>query len=151
MAILLKKDYVVSLTINSNFKVGYDPNLTFEGLLCLLDISPKAETLIAEMRHRLTTVERLNEFLERALETMHQLTLLVEMRKEDIDAYGYKDKGTFIRDYYRNKRWAFERMFQEEVFQWKMDRYRTDDPERIYDTYIQQGKYSHMTEVALFA
>ncbi|WP_413986516.1 hypothetical protein [Paenibacillus polymyxa] len=151
MTILLKKNYVVSLTINSNLKMGYDPNLTFEGLLCLLDISPNAETLISTMRHRLTTVERLNEFLERKLETMHELTLLVEMRKEDIDAYGYKDKITFVRDYYRNKRGAFERMFQEEVLQWKMDRYRTDDPEKIYDTYVQQGKYSHMTEVALFA
>ncbi|MMZ60395.1 hypothetical protein D1872_224850 [compost metagenome] len=151
MTILLNKSYVTSLTITNTKRDGYDPNLTFEELLYLLDISSKAETLISAMRHRLSTVERLNEFFERKLEAMHELTLLVEMRKEDIDAYGYKDKATFVRDYYRDKRWAFERMFQEEVLQWKMDRYNTDDPERIYDTYVQQGKYSHMTEVALFA
>ncbi|MGR6760469.1 hypothetical protein [Paenibacillus polymyxa] len=151
MTILLNKSYVTSLTITNTKRDGFDPNLTFEKLLVLLDISPKAETLIATMKFTLNTVERLNEFLERKSDVIHELTLLVQIRKEYIDAYGYKDKASFVRDYYRNKQSAFERMFQEEVFQWKMDRYRTDDPERIYDTYVQQGKYAHMTEVALFA
>ncbi|KEO77626.1 hypothetical protein MKN04_16170 [Paenibacillus polymyxa] len=132
-------------------RVPYHTDLTIEKLCYFLDISPKAETLIAAMEHRLTTIERMNEFLERKLPTMHELTLLVQMRKEDIDSHGYRDKATFVHDYYKDKRSAFERLFQEPVYDWKMNKYRTNDPERIYDTYLEQGKYSHMTQVALFA
>ncbi|MBE0344286.1 hypothetical protein E4V51_31525 [Paenibacillus sp. 28ISP30-2] len=114
-------------------------------------MKPTAVILIDLMKFHLNTVERRNEFANRMLNEDSPLSLIVKMRKEDIDAHGYNVKATFVHDYYRNKKAAFEKLFQEPAHFWKMDRYETDDPERIYDTYVKLGKYSHMTEVAMFA
>lgn len=134
----------------STMNAPYHADLTLEQVCYFLDISPKAETLITSMKFMLTTVERLNEFLNRSTFARHPLSLLTKMRKEYIDTYGYTEKTDFVYDYYMDKRSALERLFQE-VYDWKMERFNTDDPERIYDTYLEQGKYSHMTQVALFA
>ncbi|EHS58311.1 hypothetical protein [Paenibacillus sp. Aloe-11] len=148
MTITLNNQEVVNLTTT---EIPYHADLTIEKLCYFLDISSKAEILITEMKFMLNTVERMNEFLQRSTFANHPLYLLVQMRKEDIDAYGYTVKATFVYDYYRNKKAAFEKLFQEPAHEWKMDRYETDDPELIYDTYLKLGKYSHMTEVAMFA
>ncbi|RTZ37897.1 hypothetical protein EJ573_01425 [Paenibacillus polymyxa] len=132
-------------------QIPFHADLTLEQLCYFLDISPKATSLISSMKFMLNTVERMNEFLNRSTFAKHPLYLLVQMRKEHIDTYGYTNKYDFVYDYYHNKKSAFEKLFQEEAPDWKMNKYRTDDPERIYDCYIEQGKYSHMTEVALFA
>ncbi|WP_431088154.1 hypothetical protein [Paenibacillus sp. 8b26] len=148
MTIALSNQEVVNLTAT---EIPYHSDLTIEKLCYFLEISPKAEILITSMKFMLTSVERLNEFLNRSTFARHPLSLLTKMRKEYIDAYGYTEKSDFVYDYYRNKKLAFEKLFQEEASNWKMEKYRTDDPERIYDCYVKQGKYSHMTEVALFA
>ncbi|MGG1670488.1 hypothetical protein ACIFOE_07490 [Paenibacillus sp. NRS-1783] len=129
----------------------HDRNNAFEQLLIDFEIKPTAVIIIEDMKFMLKTVERVNEFANRLPDERFPLSLIVKMRKEDIDAYGYTDKATFAHDYYRDKKAAFERLFQEPAHDWKMDRYETDDPEHIYDTYLTQGKYSHMSEVALFA
>ncbi|MNW59214.1 hypothetical protein D3C74_371210 [compost metagenome] len=98
----------------------------------------------------LTSVEWLNEFLNRSTFARHPLSLLTKMRKEHIDAYGYNAKATFVYDYYRNKQSALEKLFQEDMPAFKLNRLRTDDPERIYDVYVERGKYSTSGEVALF-
>ncbi|MGW9531188.1 hypothetical protein ACWHAM_26490 [Paenibacillus terrae] len=72
------------------------------------------------------------------------------MRKELIDAYGYTVKSDFVYHYYRNKKEALEKLFQEHMPAWKVKRLNSDDPERIYDTYVSRGKYSTSGEVALF-
>ncbi|MDQ0496919.1 hypothetical protein [Paenibacillus brasilensis] len=148
MTIALNNQEVVNLTTT---EIPYHSDLTLEQVCYFLDISPKAEILIGSMKFMLTTVERLNEFLNRSTFARHPLSLLTKMRKEYIDAYGYTEKTDFVYDYYRDKKAAFEKLFQEPVHDWKMERFNTDDPERIYDTYLEQGKYSHMTQVALFA
>ncbi|WP_226000962.1 hypothetical protein [Paenibacillus sp. BJ-4] len=148
MTITLNNQEVVNLTTT---EIPYHFDLTIERLCYFLDISPKAEILIGSMKFMLTSVERLNEFLNRSTFANHPLSLLTKMRKEHIDAYGYTNKSDFTYDYYMDKRSALERLFQEPVHDWKMERFNTDDPERIYDTYLEQGKYSHMAQVALFA
>ena len=148
MTIALSSQVVASLTTT---EIPYHADLTIEKLCYFLDIKPTAIILITSMKFMLNTVERLNEFLQRSAFASHPLSLLTKMRKEHIDTHGYTDKATFVYDYYRNKQSALEKLFQEEAPNWKMDKYRTDDPERIYDAYLKQGKYSHMTEVALFA
>ncbi|WP_311078313.1 hypothetical protein [Paenibacillus polymyxa] len=134
----------------STRKVPYHPNLTLEQLCYFLDISPKATNLITNMKFMLNSVERLNEFLERSSFSKHPLTHLVNMRKEHIDTYGYTDKSDFVYDYYRDKQAALERLFQEPIQPFKLNRFKTDDPELIYDTYVSRGKYSTAGEVALF-
>ncbi|MFT9370386.1 hypothetical protein [Paenibacillus polymyxa] len=148
MTITLNNQEVVNLTTT---EILYHSDLTLEQVCYFLDISPKAETLITSMRFMLTSVEWLNEFLNRSTFARHPLSLLTKMRKEHIDAYGYTEKTDFVYDYYMDKRSALERLFQEPAHDWKMERFNTDDPGRIYDTYLEQGKYSHITQVALFA
>ncbi|APB76463.1 hypothetical protein PPYC2_16495 [Paenibacillus polymyxa] len=148
MTIALKNQEVVNPT---TIQIPYHSDFTLEQVFYFLEISPKAETLITSMKFMLNTVERLNEFLQRSTFARHPLSLLTKMRKEYIDTYGYTEKTDFVYDYYMDKRSALERLFQEPVHDWKMERFNTDDPERIYDTYLEQGKYSHMTQVALFA
>ncbi|MET3209892.1 UNVERIFIED_CONTAM: hypothetical protein ABIC26_002840 [Paenibacillus sp. PvR008] len=131
-------------------RIPYHPDLTLEQVCYYLDISPKAISLIDTMKFMLNTVERLNEFLERKTSDINELSLLVKMRKEHIDAYGYTDKATFAFDYYRDKESALEKLFQEHMPAWKLNRFKTDDPELIYDTYVSRGKYSTSGEVALF-
>ncbi|TKH44458.1 hypothetical protein C1I60_12790 [Paenibacillus terrae] len=126
-------------------------NIAFEQLLIEFEIKPTAVIFIDLMKFHLKTVERMNEFANRMLNEDSPFSLIVKMWKEDVDAHSYTDKADFVYDYYRDKKAAFERLFQEPAHDWKMDRYETDDPERIYDTYLEQGKYSHMTEVAMFA
>lgn len=72
------------------------------------------------------------------------------MRKERIDSQGDTDKATFTYDYYRDKQAALEKLFQEPMQPFKLKRFKTDDPELIYDTYVSWGKYSTSLEVALF-
>ncbi|WP_068505651.1 hypothetical protein [Paenibacillus kribbensis] len=139
---------MVSLTTT---ETPFYHDLTIEKLCYFLDISPKAEILIGSMKFMLNSVERLNEFLQRSTFAKHPLSLLTKMRKEHIDAHGYTVKATFVYDYYMDKRSALERLFQEPAHDWKIERFNTEYPERIYDTYLEQGKYSHMTQVALFA
>ncbi|MEC4565324.1 hypothetical protein L8C07_05155 [Paenibacillus sp. CMAA1739] len=131
-------------------KVPYHPNLTLEQLCYFLDISPKATIIINKMKFMLNTVERLNEFLERKTPNISELSLLTIMRKERIDSHGYTDKATFTYDYYRDKQAALEKLFQEPMEPFKLNRFKTDDPELIYDTYVSRGKYSTSLEVALF-
>ncbi|QNR65541.1 hypothetical protein IAQ67_16800 [Paenibacillus peoriae] len=131
-------------------KVPYHSNLTLEQLCYFLDISPKATNLITSMKFMLNTVERLNELLERSSFSKHPLTLLVKMRKEHIDTYGYTNKSDFTYDYYLDKQAALERLFQESMEPFKLNRFKTDDPELIYDTYVSRGKYSTSLEVALY-
>ncbi|AUO05301.1 hypothetical protein C0638_01295 [Paenibacillus sp. lzh-N1] len=128
----------------------YHPDLTIEKLCWFLDISPKATIIIGDMSFHLTTIERMNEFLQRSTFANHPLSLLTIMRKEDIDAHGYTDKATFVYDYYRNKQSTLEKLFQESMPAWKLNRLNSDDPERIYDVYTERGKYSTSSEVALF-
>ncbi|MGV6936031.1 hypothetical protein ACWA2B_10995 [Paenibacillus sp. CMM36] len=141
---------IVNAVAEQTRRVPYRTNLTLEQLCNFLDISPKATILIARMKFMLNTVERLNEFLERSSFSKHPLTLLVKMRKEHIDTYGYTNKSDFTFDYYRDKKSALERLFQEPMEPFKLNRFKTDDPELIYDTYISRGKYSTSLEVALF-
>lgn len=138
---------VVSSTTS---EITYHHDLTLEKLCYFLDISPKAEILITSMRFMLNTVERMIEFLQRSTLANHPLSLIVKMRKEHIDAYGYTVKSDFVYDYYRNKQSALEKLFQENMPAWKINRLKTDDPERIYDVYAERGKYSTSGEVALF-
>ncbi|WP_231887522.1 hypothetical protein [Paenibacillus jamilae] len=105
------------------------------------------------MKLHLKTIERLNEFVERLLfETsgsVPELSLLAKMRKEDIDSYSYTDKATFVYDYYRDKQAALEKLFQEPMKAIKIRRFKTDNPELIYDAYFKKGKYSSSLTVAL--
>ncbi|MGG1617978.1 hypothetical protein ACIFQM_18740 [Paenibacillus sp. NRS-1782] len=149
MTIALRKLQPTQSTTNN--KEVSAMNAVFEQLFIEFEIKPTAVIIIEDMKYMLKTVERVNEFANRLTDERFPLSLIVKMRKEDIDAHGYTDKATFAHDYYRDKKAAFEKLFQEPAHDWKMDRYETDDPERIYDTYLKQGKYSHMTEVALFA
>ncbi|MET3209870.1 UNVERIFIED_CONTAM: hypothetical protein ABIC26_002818 [Paenibacillus sp. PvR008] len=126
-------------------------NITLEQLLVEFEIKPTAVILIDLMKFHLNTVERMNEFANRMPSEIFPLSLLTKMRNEDIDAYGYRDKFSFVHDFYKDKRSAFERLFQEPAHDWKMNKYKTDDPERIYDVYLEQGRYSHMTQVSMFA
>ncbi|WP_310168642.1 hypothetical protein [Paenibacillus peoriae] len=131
-------------------RVPYHPNLTLEQLCYFLDISPKATIIIDLMNFMLNSVERLNEFLERKTPNISELSLLTLMRKERIDSQGYTDKATFTYDYYRDKQAALEKLFQESIEPFKLNRFKTDDPELIYDAYVSRGKYSTSLEVALF-
>lgn len=148
MTIALKNQVMVKLTIT---QTPYHLDLTLEKLYYFLDISPKATILINSIQFMLNIVECRNEFLQRYSFAKHPLSLLVQIRKECIDAYCYTNKSDFVYDYYRNKQSALERLLQEPAHNWKMERFKTNDPKRIYDTYLEQGKYSHMTQVALFA
>lgn len=129
----------------------YDHNITLEKLYVEFEISHKALIIIDLMKFHLKSVSRMNEFADRMLNERHALSLLTKMWKEDVDSYSYTDKATFVYDYYRDKKAAFERLFQEPAHDWKMNKYKTDDPERIYDVYLEQGRYSHMTQVSMFA
>ncbi|MHB0943235.1 hypothetical protein ACYCSU_16430 [Paenibacillus sp. ALE1] len=131
-------------------RVPYYPNLTLEQLCHFLDISPKATIIIDKMKFMLNTVERLNEFLERKTPNISELSLLTIMRKERIDSQGYTDKATYTYDYYQDKKAAMEKLFQEHMEPFKLNRFKTNDPELIYDTYVSRGKYSTSLEVALF-
>ncbi|MMZ47653.1 hypothetical protein D1872_93030 [compost metagenome] len=93
MTIALNNQEVVNLTTT---EIPYHFDLTIEKLCYFLNISPKAETLITSMKFMLTTVERLNEFLNRSTFARHPLSLLTKMRKEYIDAYGYTEKTDFV-------------------------------------------------------
>ncbi|MDY8023403.1 hypothetical protein [Paenibacillus polymyxa] len=153
MIIALKKLQPVQSTNEkevTTMSTPYHPDLTLEQLCYFLDISPKATILINGMQFMLNTVERLNEFLQRSTFANHPHSLLVKMRKEHIDINGYTVKATFVYDYYRDKKAALEKLFQEEMPAWKVNRFKTDDPELIYDNYIERGKYSTAGEVALF-
>ncbi|MGG1672979.1 hypothetical protein ACIFOE_20530 [Paenibacillus sp. NRS-1783] len=126
-------------------------NTMFEQLFIEFEIKPTAVILINLMKFHLNTVERMNEFANRMLYEDSPFALIVKMWKEDVDAHSYTDKADFVYDYYRNKKAAFEKLFQEPAHEWKLNRFTCDDPERIYDTYLKLDKYSHMTEVAMFA
>ncbi|WP_263560122.1 hypothetical protein [Paenibacillus polymyxa] len=101
MITLNNQEVVVNLTTT---EIPYHSGLTLEQVCYFLDISPKAEILIGSMKFMLTTVERLNEFLNRSTFARHPLSLLTKMRKEYIDAYGYTEKTDFVYDYYMDKR-----------------------------------------------
>ncbi|ADO55630.1 hypothetical protein [Paenibacillus polymyxa] len=146
MTITLNNKGIVNLTTT---QTPYHSDLTIEKLCWFLEVSPKAEILVTKMKFMLRTVERMNEFLQRKLPTMTGLSLLTVMRKEDIDAHGYTFKADFVYDYYRNKKGALEKLFQEEMPTWKVNRLKKDDPERTYDGYVERGKYSSSLEVAL--
>lgn len=141
---------IVNVVAVQTRKVPYHPNLTLDQLCYFLDISPKATIIIDSMKFMLNTVERLNEFLERKTPNISELSLLTLMRKERIDAYSYTDKATFTYDYYRDKQTALEKLFQEPMEPFKLNRFKTDDPELIYNGYVSRGKYSTSLEVALF-
>ncbi|WP_029518084.1 hypothetical protein [Paenibacillus polymyxa] len=141
---------IVNVVAVQTRKVPYHPDLTLEQLCYFLDISPKATNLITSMKFMLNTTERLNEFLERSSFSKHPLSLLVKMRKEHIDTYSYTNKSDFTYDYYLDKQAALEKLFQEPMEPFKLNRFKTDDPELIYDTYISRGKYSTAGEIALF-
>lgn len=141
---------IVNAVAEQTRKVPYHPNLTLEQLCYFLDISPKATIIIDLMKFMLNTVERLNEFLERKTPNISELSLLTLIRKERIDSQGYTDKTTFTYDYYRDKQTALEKLFQEPMEPFKLSRFKTDDSELIYDTYVSRGKYSTSLEVALF-
>ncbi|MGW8956778.1 hypothetical protein [Paenibacillus sp. NPDC055715] len=149
MTIALRKLQPTQSTTNN--KEVSAINVVFEQLLIEFEIKPTAVILIDLMKFHLNTVERMNQFANRMLYEDSPFQLIVKMWKEDIDAHSYTDKFTFVHDYYRDKKAAFERLFQEPAHDWKMERFTCDDPERIYDTYVEQGKYSSMTQVALFA
>ncbi|KAF6626979.1 hypothetical protein H6F38_23275 [Paenibacillus sp. EKM208P] len=114
-----------------------------------LNIAPEATIIVDLMKFRLTSNERLNEFVERLPYERSELALLSKMRKEDIDVYGYVEKTTFLEDYNKYKQIALEKLFQEPIKQFKLNRLRTNDPELIYNTYQKLGKYSTLLEVAL--
>ncbi|KAF6565466.1 hypothetical protein G9G63_09930 [Paenibacillus sp. EKM202P] len=141
---------IVNVVAVQTREVPYHPNLTLEQLCYFLDISPKATIIIDSMKFMLNTVARLNEFLERKTPDISELSLLALMRKERIDSQGYTDNATFAYDYYRDKQTALEKLFQEPMESFKLNRFKTDDPELIYDTYVSRGKYSTSLEVALF-
>ncbi|MDP9675157.1 hypothetical protein J2W97_001140 [Paenibacillus jamilae] len=141
---------IVNVVAVQTRKVLYHPNLTLDQLCYFLDISPKATIIIDSMKFMLNTIEQLNEFLERKTPNISELSLLTLIRKERIDSQGYTDKTTFTYDYYRDKQAALEKLFQEPMEPFKLNRFKTDDPELIYDTYVSRGKYSTSLEVALF-
>ncbi|NMP11545.1 hypothetical protein [Paenibacillus polymyxa] len=155
MTIALNKSFTnkqeaVNLTAT---EIPYHTDLTIEKLCFLLEISPKATIIIDLMKFHLKTIDRLNEFVERLLSettgSVPELSLLAKMRKEDIDSYSYTDKATFVYDYYRDKQSALEKLFQEPMKAVKIRRFKTDNPELIYDAYFKKGKYSSSLTVAL--
>ncbi|ADO55598.1 hypothetical protein [Paenibacillus polymyxa] len=131
----------------------HDMDTALQKVMTELEISPKATIIIDLMKFHLKTINRLNEFVERLLfETsgsVPELSLLAKMRKEDIDSYSYTDKTTFVYDYYRDKQTALEKLFQEPMKAVKIRRFKTDNPELIYDVYFNCGKYSSSLTVAL--
>ncbi|KAF6626976.1 hypothetical protein H6F38_23260 [Paenibacillus sp. EKM208P] len=138
----------------SNTNKGvHNMDAALQKVMTELEISSKATIIIDLMKFHLKTIERLNEFVERLLfETsvnVPELSLLARMRKEDIDSYSYTDKATFVYDYYRDKQSALEKLFQEPMKAVKIRRFKTDNPELIYDAYFKQGKYSSSLTVAL--
>ncbi|MGM1019990.1 MAG: hypothetical protein ACQEXV_05485 [Bacillota bacterium] len=149
MTIALRKLQPTQTTANN--KGVSAMNTMFEQLFIEFEIKPTAVILIDLMKFHLNTVERMNEFANRMLYEDSPFSLIVKMWKEDVDAHSYTDKADFVYDYYRNKKAAFEKLFQEPAHEWKLNRFTCDDPERIYDKYLKLDKYSHMTEVAMFA
>ncbi|WP_348624805.1 hypothetical protein ABFT51_09090 [Paenibacillus peoriae] len=139
--------------VTTTTEIPYHSDLTIEKLCYFLEISPEATIIIDLMKFHLKTIDRLDEFVERLLfETsgsVPELSLLAKMRKEDIDRHSYTDKATFVYDYYRDKQSALEKLFQEPMKAFKIRRFKTDNPELIYDTYFKQGKYSSSLTVAL--
>jgi hypothetical protein len=150
MTIALNNQEVVNLTAT---EIPYHTDLTIEKLCYFLEISPKATIIIDLMKFHLKTIDRLNEFVERLLSettgSVPELSLLAKMRKEDIDRHSYTDKATFVYDYYRDKQSALEKLFQEPMKAVKIRRFKTDNPELVYDSYFKQGKYSSSLTVAL--
>lgn len=152
MTIFLGKSNAQQKNVSDTYSISIsavDSNITLEQLWVEFEIQSTALIIIDLMKFHLRTGERMREFASRMQVECSPLSLLRKMRKEDIDAHGYTDKATFVHDYYKDKRSAFERLFQEQVNDWKMDEFSTDDPERIYDVYLQQGKYTPMTRVAM--
>ena len=138
----------------SNAKKGVsNMNAALKKVITELEISPKATIIIDLMKFHLKTIDRLNEFVERLLSettgSVPELSLLAKMRKEDIDSYSYTDKATFVYDYYRDKQSALEKLFQEPMKAIKVRRFKTNNPELIYDSYFKCGRYSSSLTVAL--
>ncbi|URJ46285.1 hypothetical protein MF628_000803 [Paenibacillus polymyxa] len=134
------------MSTNTNKGVP-DMNAALQKVMTELEISPKATIIIDLMKFHLKTIERLNEFVERLLfETsgsVPELSLLSKMRKEDIDSYSYTDKATFVYEYYRDKQSALEKLFQEPMKAVKIRRFKTDNPELIYDAYFKKANILH--------
>ncbi|KAF6563162.1 hypothetical protein G9G63_16080 [Paenibacillus sp. EKM202P] len=127
--------------------------MTFESVLEKLGIGSNCTILISKMRYFLNTVEQLYEFIERLpLETadLPEQSLLSKIRRERIDACSYIDANSFICDFYRNKRLALEKLFQEPINQFKLRQLATKDPSEIYSARQEKGKYSTVLEVSLY-
>ncbi|WP_243208156.1 MULTISPECIES: hypothetical protein [unclassified Paenibacillus] len=142
------------MNVSNTYKLSdpsYNRNITLEQLYLEFEIKPTAIIIIELMEFYLRTVERMNEFAIRMPEEQFPLTLLRKMRNEDIDKYGYRNKHSFVHDYYKDKRLALEQLFQEPVHQWTMNTFKTSDPERIFDVYLEQGKYSNIRKVSMLA
>jgi hypothetical protein len=130
----------------------YNNEITFESVLEKFGIGSNCTILISKMRFFLNTVEQLYEFIERLpLETadLPEQSLLTKIRKERIDAYSYIDVTGFLYDFYHNKRLALEKLFQEPINQFKLNKLATKDPSEIYNARQEKGKYCTVLEVSL--
>ncbi|MEK4427863.1 hypothetical protein MHB54_01240 [Paenibacillus sp. FSL M7-0802] len=147
-----KNNISYTYTTGISDKSLYNNEITFESVLEKFGIGSNCTILISKMRFFLNTVEQLYEFIERLpLETadLPEQSLLTKMRKERIDTCSYIDVSSFLCDFYRNKRLALEKLFQEPINQFKMNKLVSKDPSEIYNARQEKGKYCTMLEVSL--
>lgn len=157
MTIILRKETKTFQKQNISYtystgKTLHNNEITFEEVLEKFGIGPNRTILISKMRFFLKTVDQLYEFVERLpLETadLPEQSLLSKIRRERIDTCSYINVNSFLYDFYRNKRLALEKLFQEPMNQFKLSQLETKGPYEIYSARQEKGKYCTAVEVSL--
>lgn len=121
-----------------------------EELVKALQIPNEAEIIINSMKFLLRTDnERLEMYLACSARPGLEFSYLGEKRRNLIDEYGYNNKEEFVSDCLKDKISALERLCQEKVSDCTLGRFRTNDPEIIFDAYTRSGKYLSLSKLAL--
>ncbi|WP_029517996.1 hypothetical protein [Paenibacillus polymyxa] len=126
--------------------------MEYHELISKLEIPSTADYIIYGIQFLLRTDdERQDMFVHCCNNPGYENIYLTNKWKYNIDTRGYKNKSEFINDYRLNSREALERLCQEEVMDFKLSKFRTDNPERIYDVYSEQGRYTTLLELAYYS
>ncbi|MEC4565425.1 hypothetical protein L8C07_05660 [Paenibacillus sp. CMAA1739] len=123
-----------------------------EELVEALQIPKKAEIVINLMSFLLRSNDDRSEmFCYCCKQKGLELEFLGKKRRALIDQYGYKNKEEFVTDYLEDKVRALEKLCQEKVEERILVKFKTNSPDKIYNAYSKNGKYTAMIRLAYLA
>ncbi|MDP9675268.1 hypothetical protein J2W97_001251 [Paenibacillus jamilae] len=123
-----------------------------EELVEALQIPEKADIVINLMNFLLRSNDDRSEmFFYCCKQKGLELEFLGKKRRALIDQYGYKNKEDFVADYLEDKVRALEKLCQEKAEKYILVKFKTNNPDKIYNAYTKNGKYTAMIRLAYLA